>query len=176
MTRRRRSGCEALDDCYRREGDVGETARMAKDLLTRRDFVRPIVAAIFFTLVGEILIFFIWGIALFPAGPLWRKLGWTMTCGVAMGATIGALVNVFVTGRLRSSRAAVTAGVIYFSVLAFCTALCYQVDLSVDYFGAREAPVVFVLGGLIPAFLTSIAYAWLLYSVSGQSILSRVHV
>ena len=147
---------------------------MPEVLLKRSDFVRPIAAAVLFTLIGEILIFLIWGIALFPAGALWRKLAWTMTCGLAMGATIGALVNVFVTGRLRSYPAAVTAGTIYFSVLAFCTVFCYQIDLSVDFFGAREASVLFILGGLIPAFVTSIVYVWLLYSAPGQAMLGRV--
>ncbi len=90
-----------------------------------------------------------------------------------MGATVGALVNVFVTGRLRSGTAAVTAGAIYFSVLAICVALCFEISLSVDYFGAAEAPFLFVLGGLIPAFAKSFAYAWLPYSESGQAIITR---
>jgi len=74
---------------------------MAKMVLERSDFVRSIVVAVSFTFLGEMLIFLIWGVALFPTGVLWRKLVWTMTCGIAMGMTIGALVNVIVTGRLR---------------------------------------------------------------------------
>ena len=147
---------------------------MASESIDRSDFVRPIAVAVFFTLLGEILIFFIWALALFPTGVLWRKLVWTMTCGVAMGMTIGAFVNVFVTGRLRSYAAAWMSGVIYFSVLAFCVGLCYQIDLSVNFFGAREAPVLFIMGGIVPAFLTSLVYGWVLYSQSGRALLDRV--
>ncbi len=147
---------------------------MHEDLLGRSDLVRPIAVAIVFTLVGEVLIFLIWGIGIFPKGTLWRKLVWTITCGVAMGATIGALVNLFVTGRLRTRTAAVTAAAIYFSVLAFCIGLCFEIALSVNYFGAREAPVLFIPGGLIPALVTSFGYSWLLYSDSGEAILTRV--
>ena len=147
---------------------------MAKVAVERSDFVRPIVVAVSFTLFGEILMFFVWGVALFPTGVLWRKVVWTMTCGVGMGMTIGALVNVIVTGRLRLCAAAWMAGAIYFCVLAFCTALCYQIDLSVGFFGAQESPLLFILGGIIPAFLTSLVYSWFLYSQSGRSVLAHV--
>ncbi len=143
-------------------------------MIERRQVVRPVAVAIAFTLAGEVLIFLIWGISLFPVGAIWRKLIWTTTCGVAMGASIGAFVNVFVTGQLRPPKAPIAAAAIYFSVLAFCVALCYQIDLSIGFFGAREAPWLFILGGLIPALVTSYAYAWLLYSNSGQAILTRV--
>ena len=141
---------------------------MTRDVLTnervaRRDFVRPIVAAITLTLVGELLIFFVWGTLLFPSGNIWHKLGWTLTCGVAMGATIGALVNVVVTGRLNRLTAAACAGAIYFVTLAICVYICFQIDLSTGYFGASEAPVLFVLGGLGPAALTGIVYGWYLH-------------
>lgn len=74
-------------------------------MIVRSEFVRPIVLALALTVLGEVLIFGIWGVLLFPEGNLLRKLGWTLTCGVAMGAAIGALVNVVVTGRLTALRA-----------------------------------------------------------------------
>ncbi len=91
-----------------------------------------------------------------------------------MGATIGALVNVVVTGRSPARSAAITSAVIYFSVLAFCVGLCYQIDTSIGFFGANEEPILFILGGLVPALLTSVAYAWLLYSEAGQAFLGRI--
>jgi hypothetical protein len=140
----------------------------------RPDFVRPITVAIAFTLLGELLIFYIWGIQLFPEGIVWKKLVWTITCGIAMGATIGAFVNITITGRLHGTRGGVVASLIYFSVLAFCVGLCYQIDLVVRFFGAREFPLLFILGGLVPALITSIAYSWLLFSAPGQSTLSKI--
>ena len=131
--------------------------------VARRDFVRPIVVAIVLTIIGELLILFVWGMLLFPSGNIWHKLGWTLTCGVAMGATIGALVNVVVTGRLSGLTAASYAGAIYFVILGICVYICYQTDLSTGYFGAVEAPTLFVLGGLVPAGLTGIAYGYYLH-------------
>lgn len=140
----------------------------------RQEFVRPITVAIVFTLKGELLIFYIWGVRLLPEGIVWKKLVWTITCGVAMGATIGAFVNITVTGRLHGARGGVVATLVYFLVLAFCTGLCYQIDLAMGFFGARESSLLFILGGLVPAFITSIAYSWLLFSAPGQSALSKI--
>lgn len=146
---------------------------MAEDRLIRQEFVRPIVLAIFFTLAGEILIFLLWGVVLFPAGTLWRKLAWTMVCGLAMGATIGALVNVFVTGRQSGRPAGIAAGALYFGVLSLCVLICYEIDHAIGFFGAHEEPLLFILGGLVPAAITAVAYGWLLHAENGRAILSR---
>jgi len=61
--------------------------------------------------------------------------------------------------------------------LAYCTNLCYRVDLGVGWFGAREAPVLFVLwGGIVPAALSSVAYGWLLYSDRGCRLMSALRM
>lgn len=132
-------------------------------IITRRDVMRPILSAVTLTVLGELIIFVLWGTLLFPSGNLLHKLGWTLTCGIAMGATIGAFVNVVVTGRLQALIAALSAGGIYFAVLGVCVFLCYYIDQSTGYFGASEAPQLFILGGLIPAALTSIIYGWFLH-------------
>ncbi len=141
---------------------------------SRSDFVRPITVAITLTLLGEILLFLIWGVHLFPTGVLWHKAVWTATCGLAMGATIGALVNLVVVGRMRGKTAAFWSGLLYFSVLALCTFLCFEIDLATgSHFGAREAPLLFIAGGLVPALATSFVYAWLLFAETGTSVLSK---
>ena len=143
--------------------------------VTRSDFTRPITVAITFTLFGEALIFLLWGVYLFPKGAIWHKAVWTGTCGLAMGATIGALVNVVVTGRMDGSTAAFWSGLLYFSVLALCTFLCFQIDLATgSHFGAWEAPLLFIAGGLIPALASGLVYSWLLYSETGANLLSRL--
>lgn len=141
---------------------------------TRLEFVRPIVVVTALTLGGEMMIFLIWGLGIFPDGELLPKFVWTATCGVAMGATIAALTILLVTGRLEGRRAAAAAGVISFAVLAFCTFLCYRLDLSLDLFGARAAPELFVSGGLVPALLGSALYGWLLHARRGASLLARL--
>ncbi len=41
-------------------------------------------------------------------------------------------------------------------------------------FGAHDAPLLFVFGGLVPAFLSAFIYAWLLYAPAGRSVLDRI--
>jgi hypothetical protein len=92
-----------------------------------------------------------------------------------MGASIGALVNVVITGRMAGKRAVIWSGALYFAVVAFCTFLCFQIDLALgSHFGAREAPLLFLAGGLIPALASSYAYGWVLFSEAGADLLSRL--
>jgi hypothetical protein len=61
--------------------------------------------------------------------------------------------------------------------LAFCTFLCFRIDLATgSHFGSRELPGLFVAGGLVPAFLSCFAYAWLLYSRSGERLFARLRL
>lgn len=146
------------------------------DLSARKAYLRPVTVAVTFTLFGEMLILWIWGMNLFSdVGVLWRKAVWTSVCGVAMGAVIGALVNVFVTDRLDGGSAATMAGLIYFGVLSGCVALCFEIDRATGgAFGAHNAPLLFIFGGLIPAFLSAFIYSWLLYAPAGRSLLDRI--
>jgi hypothetical protein len=141
---------------------------------TRADYVRPITVGITFTAFGELLIFLLWGLLLFPEGNVLAKLAWTATCGIAMGAVNGAVINVFVTGRLTGPQAIIACALIYFAVLVYCTVLCYRVDLRMGLFGARPDPGLFLAGGFVPAFISSLPYAWLLYSERGRTLLDRV--
>lgn len=143
--------------------------------VTRSDFTRPIVVAVMLTLSGEILIFLLWSVVFFPSGVLLHKAAWAGTCGIAMGATIGALVNVVVTGRMDGRRAMLWNGSLYFIVLALCTFLCFRIDMATGgHFGAREAPLLFIAGGLVPALGSSPVYSWLLVSKTVAKFLSRI--
>jgi hypothetical protein len=141
----------------------------------RPAFVRPIVAAIALTVIGEAAIFLVWGLVLYPGQNLWVMAAWTAICGVSLGAIIGAFVDVVVTGRLAGRAAFAMTALIWFVVLAACTYLCYRVDLATGgRFGARQAPALFLSAGLIPAFLASFLYAWLVTFPKGQRLLSRM--
>jgi hypothetical protein len=140
----------------------------------RYEFVRPIVVATALTLGGELLIFLFRGLRLFADGKLLSKFVWTATCGVAISATIVALTILLATGRLEGHWAASAAGSISFSVLAFCTFLCYRIDMTLDLFGARQAPRLFIAGGLVLALVGRPLYGWLLHSLRGASLLARI--
>ncbi len=149
---------------------------MAEANLSRRDFVRPIILAIALTFLGEMAILLIWGRFLFPAGDFIAKLLWTAVCGLAMGATIGALVTLLVTGRLQGVRVILGTATLYLGVLSLCTLLCYQIDLDLNLFGARQAALLFIAGGMVPAVVSTFLYVWLLYSHKGRRFLARLGV
>ena len=92
-----------------------------------------------------------------------------------MGATIGAFTVLLIPGRLSGWKAVVTAACISMLVLGHCTFLCYYTDVAVGWFGAHEAPILFVVwGGLVPAIFASLAYGWLLYSTRGFTLLQAM--
>ncbi|MDH3239907.1 MAG: hypothetical protein OEO83_04495 [Alphaproteobacteria bacterium] len=140
----------------------------------RPAFVRPIVAAITLIALGEVVIFLTWGLLLYPGQNLWILGAWAAICSVSLGAIIGALVDIFVTGRRAASAAFVWTAAIWFAVLASCTYLCFRIDLAAGgRFGAADAPTLFISAGFIPAFLASFLYAWLVTTPKGQGLLSR---
>jgi len=47
---------------------------MDKKVLNRNDFARPIPVAVFFTFLGEVLMYFIWSVGSTPAEVLWSNL------------------------------------------------------------------------------------------------------
>ncbi len=129
--------------------------------LTHAQLLRPLSIAIAITLIGEAIYFVLWGVVWFPEGDLWRKAGWTATCGIAMGVVVGAAVLAFVHQHLPARRAFLWAGGIYAAVLSYCTGLCFLIAESVGYFGASSHPTLFIGGAVVPILLTAVAYAWL---------------
>ena len=139
---------------------AGSVATPPVTSMFRAEAVRPIVLALAFTVLGEVGICAVWGLWLFPEGATLGKLAWTLTCGVGMGATIGAFAVLLIPGRLSGWKAVVTAACISMLVLGHCTFLCYYTDLAVGWFGAQEAPVLFVIwGGLVPAIFKKHSFA-----------------
>lgn len=128
--------------------------------MTRIEALRPIVTAIGLTFFGEMAILLLWGVWLPPAGSIWPKLLRTATCGVAMGATIGALTICFVIGRLRGLSTLIATGTLYIFILTYGTFLCFAIDLDLRLFAAREAPMLFILGALVPTAASTPLFVW----------------
>jgi hypothetical protein len=130
--------------------------------------ISPILFAVLLTFSGEVLIFVVFGVLLYPGGDLLAKAWWTGTCGIAMGLLIGGIV-LLLQAALRDRRAlAVAAGLAYFTVLAYCVAICFAIDRHIGYFGAAEAPGLFIWSGLIAAAATAPLYAWCVYRGAGR--------
>ena len=145
-------------------------------LLQRRDYLRPVYAAVGLTLGAELFYLIVWGVMLFPEGPFLSKLVWTSTCGIAMGSVIAVLTIVFVVERLSGNAAMFASTGIVFVVGSFCTFLCSRIDVAMNFFGGAEYTTLFIWGGLIPALIGGLIYGWLLYAEAGRSLLTRLGI
>ncbi|MCW9045224.1 MAG: hypothetical protein OQK35_02730 [Alphaproteobacteria bacterium] len=143
---------------------------------TTPNYKSPLIVAIGLTLIGEAGIFIVFGTQLFPAGNWAAKAVWTGTCGLAMGAVIGALVNIFVTGRLEGVKAETAIGAITLVILSFCNLLCFKLDLELNLFGAHAQSDWFLINGFAGALLMMFLYPWLIATATGQRILERVNL
>ena len=119
--------------------------------------------AVFLTTLAELFYLVVWGMWLFPGGSLAGKIVWTLTCGIAMGAVIGAATLLWAEP-LNGRRAAVwCAAAIVLVVGSYCAWLCSTIDAQFDYFGGPDNSSLFIVAGLVPALFGGILYAWLLY-------------
>ena len=140
----------------------------------RRTYIRPIFLGIFLTFSGEFLIFWLWGVYLFPQGDLATKILWTATCGVGIGATAGALTTLFVAGRMSGRRAMLSSFAVMFLISGYCVFLCFYIAGHGNWFGANSSPWLFIGGGLALAAPGSWLYGWLLYAPRGQKYLRLI--
>ncbi len=147
----------------------------SQHIIVDRDLVlRVLTLSIAITTLAEVVYFVIWGIILFPNGPLGSKLVWTMTCGIAMGSVIGAGSLLFAAWiNFRGILAICFAGS-FLSVATYCSVLCSQIDRSLNYFGGADHQILFLLGGIVPATIGSTIYAWLLLNPRGTDLLRRI--
>lgn len=139
-----------------------------------REQIRPVKLALIFTVTGEAAYFLVWGLWLFPNGSVFGKLAWTTTCAVAMAVMIGVAVITLVLDHLDGFAALVSSAILYILVLSICTLICYAIDNRFDYFGGASAPTLFVLAGIIPATLSAIPFAWLLFTPKGKWTLDQL--
>lgn len=119
--------------------------------------------AIALTSLAEIFYFFVWGMFLFPGGSLVDKAVWTATCGIAMGAVIGAATLLIVEGRTSGLTAIVAGAAIMATVGSYCGWLCSQIDVKFNYFGGPDNGTLFILASVIPAIGGGLLYGWWLY-------------
>ncbi len=133
--------------------------------ITKSRVTQVLGIAVGMTLLAEVIYFILWGLVLFPGGSVFNKVVWTFTCGIGMGAVIGALVLVFVEGTASGRPAIFKAALTMFGVGAYCTVLCSGIDASVNYFGGAENTALFVTGSIIPAALGGLFFGWVLYGI-----------
>lgn len=154
------------------EARVTASARLE----ARRAYLRPLQVSIALAILGELGVFFVFGVILFPGGSLVGKLLWAVLfCGVGMGASAGAFVDLLVVGRWHGARAIVATTAIFVLLLGVaCNVLCWQLDRGFHYFGGAERPLLFLLGGLFWAALGGGVAGALLFTERGGRILGRL--
>ncbi|KAF9870201.1 hypothetical protein CkaCkLH20_12287 [Colletotrichum karsti] len=70
---------------------------------------------------------------------MFQKFMWTIVfCPLGMGGAMGGLINAFVVDRMYGARAVHLVAILSVLVLGACNDLCYNLDLTFGWFGARD--------------------------------------
>ena len=140
-----------------------------------KQFKRPIFLGILMTFIAELIILVAFGFYLFPEGNKIKKVIWTLFfCGIGMGATFGALVSLFVVGKLTGVKAITASSIIVMIVLFSCNILCFSLDLNFGFFGASSNPHLFLISGFIPSTIGAVLYSVLLFTRTGKTVLAKI--
>ena len=144
----------------------------------RKTYIRPLIISLFFSIVGELVLLVIYGIVLFPEGNMMYKVLWTLGfCGIGMGATLGAGINLFIVGRHVGLKAVLLTVLLSFLIMGVaCDLLCLNLDLHFNYFGAQASPLLFVTSGVLGSLIAGAGIGVLLFSETGRSILGRIGI
>lgn len=142
---------------------------------SRKAYLRPLWVGIAFSMAGEAAVFVVFGVLLHPSGNLLVKLLWTVGfCGVGMGASYGAFLDLLVVGRWSGGKAVFASAALSTLLLgAACNVLCWRLDLGLHYFGGAEQPIRFLASGAIFAALGGLLAGMLLFTARGEALLDR---
>lgn len=141
-------------------------------------WLRPVLVATVFTSAGELLIFVVFGLLLYPGGNLLLKLLWTLGfCGIGMGVAIGLIAKHWIEGRFKAGAAVAMTALLAGVVLGIgCNALCFVIDRHADFFGAHENPVMWLSSGFVMALAGGAAIGALLFTAKGRRLLERIGI
>ncbi len=142
----------------------------------RKIYTRPIVVSLGVCIFGELLLFILYGIVLFPQGNLLYKFLWTVVfCGIGMGATVGAFVNLFIIDKYIGIKAITLTILLTLTTLGIiCNRLCFQLDLHFHYFGAETNPMLFAIGSIAGSIVAGLVISLLLFSEKGDMVLHKI--
>ena len=136
----------------------------------RVSYARPIKLSIALSMLGELVIFVVWGVILYPEGSVLNKLLWTVFfCGMGMGGTVGALIALFVVDRLDGLAAILATTLLSIGVLGgACNLLCLSLDEHFLYLGGAENRSLFVGNGIVMSALGGLLVGWLSFTERGR--------
>jgi|TARA_B100000749_G_scaffold280077_2_gene274661 hypothetical protein len=144
----------------------------------RKQFQRPLLVGLALAIFGELMIFLIFGVLLYPEGNILSKFLWTVLfCGIGMGSALGVFISLLVVGRLAGKAAILACTIISTITLGFgCNLLCFNLDQHFHYFGGQQSPQFFIINGIIMAVIGGVLSGWLLFTPSGSKLLSRIGI
>jgi len=142
----------------------------------RTALLRPLKLAILFSVLGESIIFVVWGLVLYPGGSVLNKLLWTVLfCGLGMGSAVGALIQLGIVGRLDGAAAVAATTVLGVLVLGVgCNLLCLGLDQHFQFFGGLDNGPLFVWNGVVMSAVGGLAVGTLCFTRRGRRVLERV--
>lgn len=141
----------------------------------RREHLRPLYLALVITFLGEAVLFVLYGVVLFPQGPILTKLVWVVACALGMGAVAGVFVTLLVVGRLDGTQAMWASTLIWVLSLGVgCNVLCLYLGQQFGMWGAHTHPEAFLAGGFFPSVLGGFVYSYALFTQSGRALLVRI--
>ena len=142
------------------------------DRATIQQYRYALSIALIYSLFAELVYWLVWGVFWFP-GHSWAKLRWATTCGLGMGAVVGAITCLLIVGRLSGWKAIVASFSLVFTVGTLCTINCFLMDRPLDWWGASSSPTAFLAGGLVGTILGGILYSCLVFTPNGNQLLGR---
>ncbi|KAL0935464.1 uncharacterized protein CTRU02_210055 [Colletotrichum truncatum] len=70
---------------------------------------------------------------------IFQRFMWTIVfCPLGMGGAMGGLINAFIVDRIYGNRAVHFVAILSILVLGTCNNLCYNLDLMLGWFGAKD--------------------------------------
>lgn len=141
-----------------------------------KEYTRPLIVGLALATFGELLLFIVFGVILYPEGDLFSKFLWTVVfCGIGMGSAFGVAIDLMVVNRFKGAMAILYCTILSSGFLGIgCNVLCFKLDQEFQYFGGQHNPTLFIINGLIMATLGGFIGGWLLFTDQGKKILQKV--
>lgn len=139
----------------------------------RTHILRPIKLGIIFSLFGEIMLFALFGLILYPEGDWFIKFFWTIIfCGLGMGAALGAFVLLLIAGRFDGWKAIFLNAILSILLLGLgSNLLCLNLDTVFHFFGGGMSRGLFLANGILLATVGGWLMGWLQWTQKGKEIL-----
>lgn len=144
---------------------------MTGELITKQ-YKYALSVGLILSLLAELIYWICWGLIWLP-GHTWEKLTWALSCGIGMGAVVGAISCLLIVGRLTQWKAVTVSFAVVFTVGNLCTVNCFFMDRQSNFWGAATHPQAFLMGGFVGTIICGILYSWLVFTSAGNQLLER---